>query len=90
MENKPSGGRFLVALLAFALTAATGIVLLLTTLVVWLSALTGSLVTATLIVSIQDQVETVYDVAHAAKTGYEWLSGKLQLFLAVREELRKE
>lgn len=80
-------------------------------LVVWLSALTGSLVTATLIVSglcfllagaiyalalrapidrIQDQVETVYDVAHAAKTGYEWLSGKLQLFLAVREELRKE
>ena len=42
MENKPSGGRFLVALLAFALTAATGIVLLLTTLVVWLSALTGS------------------------------------------------
>ena len=51
MENKPSGGRFLVALLAFALTAATGIVLLLTTLVVWLSALTGSLVTATLIVS---------------------------------------
>ena len=111
MENKPSGGRFLVALLAFALTAATGIVLLLTTLVVWLSALTGSLVTATLIVSglcfllaaaiyalalrapidrIQDQVETIYDVAHAAKTGYEWLSGKLQLFLAVREELRKE
>ena len=111
MENKPSGGRFLVALLAFALRAATGIVLLLTTLVVWLSALTGSLVTATLIVSglcfllaaaiyalalrapidrIQDQVETVYDVAHAAKTGYEWLSGKLQLFLAVREELRKE
>ena len=109
MENKPSGGRFLVALLAFALTAATGIVLLLTTLVVWLSALTGSLVTATLIVSglcfllaaaiyalalrapidrIQDQVETIYDVAHAAKTG--WLSGKLQLFLAVREELRKE
>ena len=106
MENKPSGGRFLVALLAFALTAATGIVLLLTTLVVWLSALTGSLVTATLIVSglcfllaaaiyalalrapidrIQDQVETIYDVAHAAKTGYEWLSGKLQLFLAVRE-----
>lgn len=39
---------------------------------------------------IQDQVETIYDVAHAAKTGYEWLSGKLQLFLAVREELRKE
>ena len=46
--KQTSGGRFLVALLAFALTAATGIVLLLTTLVVWLSALTGSLVTATL------------------------------------------
>jgi len=29
-------------------------------------------------------------VAHAAKNGFEWLSGKLQLFLAVREELRKE
>lgn len=83
MENKPSGGRFLVALLAFALTAATGIVLLLTTLVVWLSALTGSLVTATLIVS-------GLCFLLAAKTGYEWLSGKLQLFLAVREELRKE
>ena len=100
-----------MALLAFALTAATGIVLLLTTrgggraaragargaaagggsgLCFLLAAAIYALALRAPIDRIQDQVETVYDVAHAAKTGYEWLSGKLQLFLAVREELRKE
>ena len=36
MENKPSGGRFIAALLFFATTAGIAILLLLTALVVWL------------------------------------------------------
>lgn len=38
---------------------------------------------------IRDQVETVYDVAHAAKEGYAWLTDKFLLFMKLRE-MRKE
>ena len=38
MENKPSGGRFIAALLFFATTAGIAILLLLTALVIWLSS----------------------------------------------------
>ena len=34
---------------------------------------------------IRDQVETVYDVARAAKEGYEWLTDKFLLFMKLRE-----
>lgn len=37
---------------------------------------------------LQDQVETIYEVAQAAKTGYEWVSEKILLFLKLRDELR--
>ena len=39
---------------------------------------------------IRRQAETVYEVAHAAQTGYEWLAGKVSLFLKLREELQKK
>ena len=39
---------------------------------------------------IRRQAVTVYEVARAAHTGYEWLAGKVSLFLKLREELRKE
>ena len=38
---------------------------------------------------IRSQAETVYEVARAAQTGYEWLAGKVSLFLKLRDELRK-
>ena len=50
MENKPSGGRFVTALLFFVTTAAIAILLLLTALVIWLSAVTGSFIASALIV----------------------------------------
>ena len=108
MENKPSGGRFIAALLFFATTAGIAILLLLTALVIWLSSVTGSFIASALIaggffavlallVAIHDaveqirrQAETVYEVAHAAQTGYEWLAGKVSLFLKLREELQKK
>ena len=34
---------------------------------------------------IRDQVETVYDVARAAKEGYEWLTDKFLLSMKLRE-----
>ena len=34
---------------------------------------------------IRDQVETVYDVARAAKEWYEWLTDKFLLFMKLRE-----
>ena len=34
---------------------------------------------------IRDQVETVYDVARAAKEGYEWLTDKFLLLMKLRE-----
>ena len=34
---------------------------------------------------IRDQVETVYDVARAAKEGYEWLTDKFLLLMQLRE-----
>lgn len=100
MENKPSGGRFIAALLFFATTAGIAILLLLTALVIWLSSVTGSFIASALIAGgffavlallvylfairdaveqIRRQAETVYEVAHAAQTGYEWLAGKVSL-----------
>ena len=109
MENKPSGGRFIAALLFFATTAGIAILLLLTALVIWLSSVTGSFIASALIAggffavlallvylfAIRDAVEqirrqAVYEVAHAAQTGYEWLAGKVSLFLKLREELQKK
>ena len=108
MENKPSGGRFIAALLFFVTTAGIAILLLLTALVIWLSSVTGSFIASALIAGgffavlvylfairdaveqIRRQAETVYEVARAAQTGYEWLAGKVSLFLKLREELRKE
>lgn len=34
---------------------------------------------------IRSQIETVYDVAHAAKAGYEWLTDKFLLLLKLCE-----
>ena len=111
MENKPSGGRFIAALLFFVTTAGIAILLLLTALGIWLSSVTGSFIASALIAGgffavlallvylfairdaveqIRRQAETVYEVARAAQTGYEWLAGKVSLFLKLREELRKE
>ena len=111
MENKPSGGRFIAALLFFATTAGIAILLLLPALVIWLSSVTGSFIASALIAGgffavlallvylfairdaveqIRRQAETVYEVAHAAQTGYEWLAGKVSLFLKLREELQKK
>ena len=49
IAREPSGGRFVVALLLFATSAVIAVLLLLTALVVWLSALTGSFIASTLI-----------------------------------------
>lgn len=38
---------------------------------------------------IRDQVETVYDVAHAAKEGYQWLTEKFLLMLKLHELHKK-
>lgn len=46
-----SGGNFVIALILFVLIAASGVLLLITALVEWLSVLTGSTIAATLIVS---------------------------------------
>ena len=37
---------------------------------------------------IRSQAETVYEVARAAQTGYEWLTEKVTLFLRLRVEVR--
>lgn len=37
---------------------------------------------------IRTEMETVYDVARTAKAGYEWVTGKIALFLQLRETLR--
>lgn len=34
---------------------------------------------------IRDRLETVFDVAHAAKEGYEWITDKFLLFMQLRE-----
>lgn len=34
---------------------------------------------------IHDRLETVFDVAHAAKEGYEWITDKFLLFMQLRE-----
>lgn len=39
---------------------------------------------------IRSQAETVYEVARAAQTGYEWLTEKVTLFLQLREEFRSK
>ena len=39
---------------------------------------------------IRSQAETVYEVARAAQTGYEWLTEKVTLFLRMREEIRSK
>lgn len=49
-RNTPSQSHFVIALIFFALMATTGVILLIATLVFWLSALTGSPTAASLIV----------------------------------------
>ena len=39
---------------------------------------------------IRSQAETVYEVARAAQTGYEWLTEKVTLVLRLREEFRSK
>ena len=39
---------------------------------------------------IRSQAETVYEVARAAQTGYEWLTEKVTLCLRLREEFRSK
>lgn len=34
---------------------------------------------------IREEIETVYEVAHMAKTGYEWVMDKVRLFLTLRD-----
>lgn len=110
-REKPPQGNFAVALICFVLIAATCVVLLITTLVIWLSSLTGSMIAATLIVSgicfvlalmiyllalraplerIQDQIDTIYEVARAARQGYEWVSDRVSMLLKLREILREK
>lgn len=50
-NRAPSGGGFIIALIFFVLTAAIAIFMLLAALLVWLSALTGSPIIATLILA---------------------------------------
>ena len=94
MENKPSGGRFIAALLFFATTAGIAILLLLTALVIWLSSVTGSFIASALIAggffAVLALLVYLFAMAHAAQTGYEWLAGKVSLFLKLREELQKK
>lgn len=54
------------------------------------------LATAFYLLSIRETVEqlraraeTVYEVARIARSGYEWVSGKIALFLQLRDLLRK-
>lgn len=41
-------------------------------------------------ITSRSQAETVYEVARAAQTGYEWLTEKVTLFLRLREEFRSK
>ena len=50
MEQNPSGGRFAVALLLFGISLLIAILLLITALCVWLTAVTGSMIASALIV----------------------------------------
>ena len=95
MENKPSGGRFIASLLFFAMTAAIAVLLLLSALI--LGGLFALLAFVIYLLAIRDavdhirsQAETVYEVARAAQTGYEWLTEKVTLFLRLREEFRSK
>ncbi|WP_299098768.1 hypothetical protein [uncultured Alistipes sp.] len=103
-------GSFLVALVAFVLIAATGLMLFLTAFVLWMYALTGSLIAGVLIAGgcctllaatiygwllrphlcrMQEQIETVYEVARAARSGYEWVLGKVAALLGPSERSRE-
>ena len=98
-------GAFLVALVAFVLIAATGLMLFLTAFVLWMYALTGSLIAGVLIAGgcctllaatiygwllrphlcrMQEQIETVYEVASRIKDGYDWLSDKFSFLSFLR------
>lgn len=103
MENRRTARtHFAAALVFFGITSMAAIVLLLTAVMVWLTELTGSLITASLIAGgffaflslvvywlsirdaiarIREQVETVYEVARIVRTGYEWVTEKILLFL---------
>lgn len=37
---------------------------------------------------IRDEIDTIYEVARTVKTGYEWVTEKVVLFLKLRESLR--
>lgn len=111
MERKPSGERFAVALILFAITVWIAILLLVTALLVWLTQAIGSLAVAALIaggcfvllaavvylVSLREtlerlraRAETVYEVARAARSGYEWVMEKLAAARLLCEELRRD
>lgn len=39
---------------------------------------------------MQDQVETVYDVARTAREGYEWITEKIRMLRLLREAMREK
>ena len=103
-RDNDSRSSFVFPLIFFVRIAAAGGMLLITSSVVWLATVMGSLLRAMLIVSgacivaaaaiyliwlrrtivcIRDRIETVYEVAHAARTGYDWLAGKFRLLGAL-------
>lgn len=99
-----SGGNFVVPLILFTLVVATGGLLFIAALVVWLASVLGSLIGAMLLSGglciltalliyllglqapfalIRDRLDTVYEVAHTARMGYDWLLRRWQLLAAL-------
>ncbi len=104
-REAPSRGNPVLALAGFVLTAATAVVLLISTAVVWLAEAIRSLPAAMLILGtlclvaaaviylvglrdplrrMQEQLETVYDVARSAREGYQWIMRKFTLLTELR------
>lgn len=110
-RGNATSGNFVLGLIWFILIAGTAVVLLITSLVVWLSVLTGSMIGALLIVSgicfiaagtiyllalreklsrIQDQIDTIYEVAHTARSAYKWIADKFSLLVNLRDILFRD
>ena len=97
-DNKLQSRSVLAPLVFFAVATAMALIMMIATLVMWLTELIGSATWATLIVGgffsfvawllyVKDRLDTIYDVAFAVRNGYKVALRYLGSF--VDEILRK-
>lgn len=88
-DNRPSGGRFVVSLICFSLSAVMAILLLVTAAIVWLSAHIGSFTLSALIVGIGFVILTISIYMLSIRRSVEEIRGQVETIYDVAQLVKQ-